>query len=259
MTLAEIIKKIIEAQAEGAEKFDGEKALNEFVAEAMEGLQKKNSELLGKLKTAKEVADGLPEDFSVEKWNDMVKALEGVDLSKMQTPEQVEAVKENLTKAHATEVEKLQTREQSLMKALQTHLVDGVVTSAINAAHGNATLLAPHISQRVKMIEEDGEFRAIVVDDKGTERFSVTKAGERMGIDELVTEFKTKDTFASAFDTGNRGGGAGGGGGKTQKNPFLKGSPEYNLTDQAKLLNTQPEVAAQLQQAAKQAEQGAAA
>lgn len=258
MNLAEIIKKIIEAAKNDGE-FDAEKALNAFVADKMEGLQNKNTEILGKLKEAKKVADGLPEDFSIEKWNEMVKALDGVDLSKLSTPEQVEAVKANLTEAHQKEIEQLKTREGTLHGALQKSLVDSVVASAVSKAHGNATLLSPHIAQQVKMVEEDGEFRAVVIGPNGAERFSVEKAGERMSIDELVGEFKGNDTYAAAFGAGNGGGGGGGGGdGGGRPNPWKKG-PDYSLTEQSRIMNTEPDVAKSLQAAAEAADTGAAA
>ena len=253
MTLQEIIKKIIDAAASG-EEFDGESAINAFLAEKMEGVNNKNTELLGKLKKAREVSDGLPEDFSVERWNQMVKDLEGVDLSKMSTPEQVEAVKASMAQAHEEGIKSLKTREAALLDALQKTLVDGVVGQAINEAHGNSTLLTPHITQRVKMVEEDGNFRAIVVDNNGLERYSLAKAGEKMSISELIGEFKTNPVYASAFNAGNGGGGANNsGGGGDVKNPFLKGTPHYSLTEQSKLMNSDPAEAKRLQAAASEA------
>lgn len=251
MTIAEILAKYKASLVEGVEAFDVDAALNTFVAEKLEGVNNKNQELLGKLKTNKEIVDALPEGFTAEKWAEMVKSLDGVDLSKLKTDEQVEAVKKNLLDSHGVEIIKRDTREQTLLSALQKNLVDSKVTAAIAAAHGNTTLLAPHISQRIKMVEEEGVFRAIVVDDKGTERFSLVKAGEHMAIDELVAEFKVNETYATAFNAGNGGGGGGGGHGSTQINPWKKGTPDYSVTEQGKLMNAQPELATQLQAAAK--------
>lgn len=258
MTLAEIIAAIIAAQVEGAKPFDAEAAFNTLMAEKLEGVNNKNTELLGKLKNSKLITDALPEGFTPEKWDEMTKALEGVDLSKLSTPEQVEAVTRNLAESHSKETEKWTARESMLMAALQKHLVDSKVTAAVTTAHGNSTLLAPHISQKIKMVEEDGEFRAIVVDDKGTERFSLVKAGERMGIDELVAEYKVNDTYASAFDAGNGGGGGGGSKVTGVANPFKKGDPAYSLSEQGRMMNEQPTVAAGLKAAA-EAETGKAA
>ena len=50
-TLAEIIAKIIAAQKDGAATYDGEKALNAFLADKLKGINDKNTELLGKNKS----------------------------------------------------------------------------------------------------------------------------------------------------------------------------------------------------------------
>ncbi|MDH3375372.1 MAG: hypothetical protein OEQ39_00175 [Gammaproteobacteria bacterium] len=251
MTLQEIL-----AKAKEDATFDLEGAVTkhvaEAVAEATSAVNDKNSELLGKLKTAKKVADGLPEDFSVEKWKELNKMAKDIDIAKLKGEEAVEAVKKQMQEAHAAELKAFEAKEAKLTSALESQLIDNAATKAIVEAGGNATLLLPHVKTGIKMQQNDeGEFVAVVVDPRGTERFSMVNAGKHMDISELVNELKTKDTFKSAFVADSSGGGAGRGhGGTKTANPWAKGTPDYNLTEQAKIMNADPDLGKQLQEQA---------
>lgn len=251
MTLQEILAKAKEDPSTDLESLLT-KHIAEAVADATTAVNNKNSELLGKLKEAKKAADGLPEDFTVERWQELNKAVKDIDVAKLKGEEAVEAVKKQMTEAHSRELEAFKTKEQKLTSALESQLIDNAVTKAVNEAGGNSVLLLPHIKQHVKMVQnDDGEFAAVVVDQKGTERFSMVNAGQTMDITELVGEFKTKDMFKSAFIADSSGGGASRGSGGTKiENPFDKKSPAYSLTEQAKLMNTDPARAKQLQEQA---------
>jgi hypothetical protein len=256
MTLEEILAKKDE------EGFDLAAELKKWnaaaVAEATTGVNDKNSELLQKLKEAKKAGEGLPEDFTTERWEELLKIEKDVDTAKLKGDEAVEAVKKQMTEAHQKELDTFKTRETKLTSALESQLVDNAVTKAIVEANGNSALLLPHIKQGVKMHQNDeGDFVAIVVDNKGTERFSLTEAGKMMTIAELVGEFKGNDQFKSAFSADSRGGGAGSDDrGGTQKNPWVKGA-NYSVTEQAKIANQNAELAKTLQTEAKSINEGA--
>lgn len=251
MTLKELLAKIAE-KAEGVDfGFNIEESIAQIVNTAVEAVTNKNTELLGQMKKLKEKVANLPEDFSVEAWNKMKDDLSNVDTSKLKTDDAVAEVKRTLGESHAAELKTMQGTIDGLTTDLETQLVDNAVSKAIADSHGNTTLLLPHVKQQVKMVKgDDGKYAAQVVDANGNERFSMKKAGERMGVEELVGEFKLNDTYKSAFTSGNGGGGAGGsGGGGGEKNPFVKG-PDFNMTEQAKLMNTHPEIGAQMKAAA---------
>jgi hypothetical protein len=244
------------AKAKENPDFDLEGALTQHVAEAVAeattAVNAKNSELLGKLKEAKKASEGLPEDFSPDKWNELKQMTKDIDTAKLKGEEAVEAVKKQMTEAHAAELKAFESKTAKLTSALESQLIDNAVTKAISDAGGNATLLLPHVKQNVKMVQTDeGDYQAVVVDPKGTERFSMVNAGKTMQIDELVGEFRTQDTFKSAFVADSSGGGANrGSGGTKTSNPWVKGSPDYNLTEQAKIMNRDPDLGKQLQQQA---------
>ena len=222
------------------------------VAEATTGVNNKNSELLDKLKEAKKLSEGLPEDFTTERWEALLKIEKDVDVTKLKGEEAVEAVKKQMTEAHQKELETFKTREGKLTTALETQLIDNAVSKAILEANGNSALLLPHVKQGVKMQQNDeGDFVALVVDAKGTERFSTTEAGKMMTINELVLEYKGNDAFKSAFSADNSGAGAGnrGQGGK-QNNPWVKG-PAFSVTEQAKIMNENKDLGNTLMEEAK--------
>jgi len=117
-------------------------------------------------------------------------------------------------KAKADEASKMRT-------TLERYLVDAAATSAIAAAKGVPELLLPHVQQHVKVVEEDGDYIARVVDQRGDPR--VNAKGEHMTISELVAEMRQSEVFGRAFEaSGNTGigkqpGNGAGGAGATKK------------------------------------------
>lgn len=117
-------------------------------------------------------------------------------------------------KAKADEASKMRT-------TLERYLVDAAATSAIAAAKGVPELLLPHVQRHVKVVEEDGDYVARVVDAKGDPR--VNSKGEHMTISELVAEMRQSEVFGRAFEgSGNTGSGkqpgnGAGGAGATKK------------------------------------------
>lgn len=255
MTLKELLEVIQKKAADVDFGINLEETISSIINASVEKVNAKNQELLGKLKTAQEKTKDLPEDFTAERWNELNKIAEEFEVSGKKLDEQVTTVKTQLTEAHAKEMKKLGEENTRLKSALESQIIDNTVTQAINAANGNAPLLLPHVKNQIRMVQDDnGNFKAVVVDNSGNERFSLKNAGERMGVEELVGEFKTTDTFKTAFKPDNSGGGAGGSGGKGGvSNPWVKGSKDYSLTEQARIANTDPGLAKQLQQDASQA------
>lgn len=133
-------------------------------------------------------------------------------------------LRDQMTTKHNEELNKRTAREQALIKALESKTVDAEAVSAINDLEGNVTLLLPHVKGHVKMVEEDGEFVARVVDDKGDPR--VNGEGKFLTVRELVSEMRDQETYANAFKSQSAsgggtppGGGGQGGGGKPRGIP----------------------------------------
>lgn len=117
-------------------------------------------------------------------------------------------LKGQMTQAHQAELTKRDEREQQLRKSLERRLVDADATAAIAALKGVPALLLPHVRAAVKVIEEEGEFVARVVDQSGNPR--VNGKGEFLSISDLVGEMRQSEVFGRAFEaTGTSGSGAG--------------------------------------------------
>lgn len=95
----------------------------------------------------------------------------------------------------------------ALNKTLQSHLIDAQATAAIAAAKGSAKVLLPHVQRFAKVVEEAGEYKVQVLDDKGDPR--INGKGDPMTIADLVAEMRNDDDYARNFEgTGKSGSGS---------------------------------------------------
>lgn len=106
--------------------------------------------------------------------------------------------------------EKTELEQKVLARDKKIHqlVAENVATKAIEEAGGKPKVLLPHILASTKVVEEEGDFVAIVVDGKGNER--PAKSGDkRFTLEDLVLEVKADEDFAGAFPgTGASGSGA---------------------------------------------------
>ena len=117
-----------------------------------------------------------------------------------------EKLKQQMRDQHHEQLEAAGKETARVKKELERHLIDAQATAAINSEDGNVTLLLPHVKSLVKLTEEDGVFKAIVIDATGTPR--VDADGNPLSIKALVSEMRTQDVYAGAFKgTGSQGGG----------------------------------------------------
>ncbi|KKL28953.1 hypothetical protein LCGC14_2370000, partial [marine sediment metagenome] len=87
------------------------------------------------------------------------------------------------------------------------YLVRADATKAIADADGDVDLLLPHVTGRLRVVENDDGYFARVVDVAGQLLLEDAKSGTPMTIDTLVTG-EMKEKFPSAFKgTGATGGG----------------------------------------------------
>lgn len=118
------------------------------------------------------------------------------------------ALEQQLQERHTKELGKREDRIKGLSAALERELIDAAATRAIAAEKGAVDLLLPHVRTRMRVVEEDGSYVAIVVDEKGNQRIG-EKDGTKMSAEELVREMKSGEKYARAFDgSGASGSGA---------------------------------------------------
>lgn len=120
---------------------------------------------------------------------------------------QVSKVREELAKAHASDLESRDKRIEALTGQLHSVLVrEEAVKALADAGAVDADLAMPHVISQVKVAEEDGEFKVLVVDGAGDPRYSGT--GEKMTIRDLVKGMKDDEKYGVLFKSDSpRGGG----------------------------------------------------
>ncbi len=251
MNIAELIE-LIKQKAESVDfGIDLQATITTIVNEATQALTAKNSELLTKLTAAKSITNALPEDYTLETWTQMKSDLKDVDVSKLKTDDAVAAVKTQMSAAHKIELDARNKKVEDLTVSLKKHMLNGAASSALTAAGGNEALMLPHVLSHLSMIVNDaGEHQVAVLGADNQQRFSMKNAGSFMQIPELVEELKGKDMFKAAFTAENSGGGAESRRTGNEVNPWVKTT--QNLTEQAKIQNTNPALAKTMQDSATQ-------
>lgn len=152
---------------------------------------------------------------------------------------------ENVAKGYEEKLSKLEADIRARDERAQRAEVDRTALElASKLAEGaNVKILSRFIADRLRF--EEGAVK--VVDKDGKLTIST--------IDQLGEEFSSSAEFKSLLKPGSkaRGGGASGaddnGGGAANKNPFARGE-HFNLTEQARITRDNPQLAAQLKQAA---------
>ena len=174
--------------AEGVEDVGGLKS-------ALEKERKARKEAEGKLK---KVGDIDVDEYERLKTESEERAEKGDD-----TEKKLQSAQKKFDREIAERDAKLLARD----KKIHQLVAENVAKDAIEAAGGRPKVLLPHVLASTKVIEEDGDFVAVVVDAKGNERTG--KSGDkRFSLEDLVLELKSDDEFASAFNgTGASGSG----------------------------------------------------
>jgi hypothetical protein len=130
--------------------------------------------------------------------------------------EQMEAHARQLKEKFDGEIDGERKTAARYREILERKVVDAAATAAISRLKGVPELLLPHVKNRVKVVESDGDFIARVLADDG-KTFAVTRksgATGDMSIEELVESMKGSDVFGRAFEgSGAAGSGSGGSGG----------------------------------------------
>jgi hypothetical protein len=102
-------------------------------------------------------------------------------------------------------ISKKSEETQAMQKSLFSHLVIGEARSALADAKGNPDLLLPIVEKRCQVVQDGDTYKVRVVDDQGDARSD--GAGGWMGVQELVAEMKSSDSFAQAFESESNSGG----------------------------------------------------
>lgn len=123
--------------------------------------------------------------------------------------DQIEQVKQQLTKTHQKELEKKVQQINELTTSLERVLRDDAAKTALVTNKGDVDLLLPHVQSKTAIVrDDDGNYVARVKGEKDGE-FRLNDAGDPMSVDELVAEMRADKKFERAFEgSGGSGGGA---------------------------------------------------
>jgi hypothetical protein len=114
----------------------------------------------------------------------------------------------DITKREQHYESEIKTREeklQGMQRALDRYIIEAQATAAISAAKGTPELLMPHIARQVRIVEENGEYVARILDAQGQPRIADIK-GTPFTIRHLVEEMKADPIYGRAFEASGAGG-----------------------------------------------------
>lgn len=185
------------------------------VADAITGLFSANTKIRdenkGLLKKAQIDLSGL-EDFGEdlptikEKLKARLEELETAAAAGKEGKLNVDKVRQEMKAAMDKAVADERKVQDALRGTVHKYLVTSGASEALAAEEAIVELAMPFVERQIKVVEQDGEFKAVVVDKDGDPRIS-GGTGQPMTIKELVREMKAQDTFKPLFKSDVKGGG----------------------------------------------------
>ncbi len=130
----------------------------------------------------------------------------------------LEKIKQELAAGHAKETEAKVNQVKSLQAQLETILVDNALRTALGDQAIDPDLVMPVAKKYLRAIQDEGKFKAVVVDEDGSQRFSGA-TGQPMTINELVADLKRNTKYTPLFKSeAGRGSGSNPGGASSRIN-----------------------------------------
>jgi len=208
-----------------------EEEIKAAVDAATEGLKSKNSELLGKIKKLSEVADKV-KDIDIDSLLAAKTELEDIkkkgDEEKGEYKKLYDTLKAEKDKETGKLVSDLSAAKETILAMNKKNAVVSAITSS------GISIPAPLFDIAINNILPN-----IAVDDTGK-----AMVGDKK-VTDFVKEWAASEVGKHFVVSGNSGGGANGGGGdgmNSEAKYFDKKSPDYNLTEQARLAKTNIEL-----------------
>lgn len=214
-------------------------ALEAYAEQKAAGLKSKKDELLSQNVKLKERAKALEEielKYNAER--------EAAERKKLEAKGEYDKLLAREKDKFAAEVAKKDEQVAKMRAALEAKLVDAEAIAAISAAGGSAKLLLPHVKSMTRVVEADNGALVVEVLDKD----GLPIDG---GFTALIESMKTDEDFLGAFRSTTASGGGATNQGEVVRgvtNPYARET--FNMTEQAKLERSNPELAALLKKQA---------
>ncbi len=187
----------------------------QLIAERNRGLEANRNEALNEAKKLKQrlaALDGIdPEEFKTLKAEREAAQAQKEEAERKQAEAagNWKSVQEQIEKKHAAEVQRIAAEKDSVLSHLHRTLIDNAAILELAKHSDSPKLLLPHVKSMMKVVNEDGEYAARIVDEKGNVRIGKGQGNAPMTLAELMDEMKQDKEFASAFrGSGSSGGGA---------------------------------------------------
>lgn len=185
------------------------------VADAITGLFQANGKIRGENKELAKKGQidlsGL-EDFGEdlptikEKVKARIEELEEAAAAGKEGKLNVDKVRQEMKAAQDKAIAEERKVQDALRGTVHKYLVTSGASEALAAEGGMVELAMPFVQQQIKVMEQDGDFKAVVVDADGDPRIS-GGTGQPMTIRELVREMKGQEKYAPLFKSEAKGGG----------------------------------------------------
>lgn len=194
-----------------------EEKATEKVQESTKGLLNKRDELLEEKKKLKSEFEEFKSKYDPEKYQEALELLKKKEEAEM-TLEQRAAKREQellegfksreteLLRKNESALTKLQQEVEAKDRALRNNLVEKELNAAIASAEGVPELLVPVLKDKVRVVEDNGEYVARVFDGD-TPRVG-DSTGNYMSIAQLVEETKANPIYGGAFKASGASGGS---------------------------------------------------
>lgn len=232
--------------SDGGDKSYGEEYVKALRSESAKYRTAKN-ELEKKLATF----DGV----DVEEYRSLKEAKEQIERDKLAKGGELEKLREKFVSDHQKDINKFNEEKATLeakVKVLEGELSKTILCHEISAAAAVAKALNPKLVEmavlsQVGVETDDNGNRIIkVLDSEGNSRIDL-KTGKRFSIMQLIEEMKQTAEYAMLFSGGATGASSGTKHvfqGSNINNPWKKDT--FNLTMQARIVNSDPNLAARL-------------
>jgi hypothetical protein len=192
-----------------------------LIADNEKGLKANQAELLKDVKATKAKLSAY-EGVDPEKYKQLEAAAAEAERKKAAAEGDFKSLEQQLTKKYESMIEVERGEKTKLRTSMERNLVDAAAAQELAKHSDSPKMLLPHIRAQMKVVEQDGEFYARVVDGNGNVRIGTGQGSAPMSLSELIEEMKQDKEFAPAFrGSGSSGSGAGrsnaggGGAGKT--------------------------------------------
>ena len=206
-------------EVQEAIKTAAEAKADELFKEKASGLEANRDTILIEKKDLQQKLDAF-KDVDLEEWQKLRKANEAAEAEKARQAGKFDELLELERQKFAATIAEKDKSIERLDGSLHKTLVESAAKTAIAKHEGDVDLLLPHVTASAKLVEQDDQHVAVVIDSKGEPRLApdAKTATDFMTIEQLIGGWKDEGKFAGAFTgTGASGGGAspGGSGGRS--------------------------------------------